>query len=168
MRAEDGRLGRVRPFWLLRSRAQRGTLISTGLVVVVIAFLASVMTGLALRSPDTAVRATLEHEPAAATSLALQASQGSDAEVQDAAVRSVVAHQFRGAPVRIAQTTFVPSAAVTGGGSATLSLLAWCLHRAGRTGEALAVLDEAFALGAGDPLLMTRARVIRAAVRQPV
>ena len=43
----------------------------------------------------------------------------------------------------------------------TLSLLAWCLHRAGRQDEALAVLDEAFALGAGDPLLQERARRIR-------
>jgi tetratricopeptide (TPR) repeat protein len=44
---------------------------------------------------------------------------------------------------------------------ATLSLLAWCLHRAGRTGEALTAVEEAFALGAGDPLLQRRARVIR-------
>jgi len=43
----------------------------------------------------------------------------------------------------------------------TLSLLAWCLHRAGRTAEARATLDEAFALGAGDPLLQARARAIR-------
>jgi tetratricopeptide (TPR) repeat protein len=42
----------------------------------------------------------------------------------------------------------------------TLSLLAWCLHRAGRREEALAVLDEAFALGAGDPRLRARAREI--------
>jgi tetratricopeptide (TPR) repeat protein len=44
---------------------------------------------------------------------------------------------------------------------ATLSLLAWCLYRAGHTDEALTALDEAFALGAGDPLLQKRARVIR-------
>lgn len=43
----------------------------------------------------------------------------------------------------------------------SLSLLAWCLHRAGRQDEALAVLEEAFALGAGDPLLQERARRIR-------
>ena len=43
----------------------------------------------------------------------------------------------------------------------TLSLLAWCLHKAGRRAEALATLDEAFALGAGDPLLLRRAREIR-------
>jgi tetratricopeptide (TPR) repeat protein len=43
----------------------------------------------------------------------------------------------------------------------TLSLLAWCLHLAGRRHEALAVLDEAFALGAGDPVLRARARRIR-------
>ena len=43
----------------------------------------------------------------------------------------------------------------------TLSLLAWCLYRAGRRDEALAVLDEAFARGAGDPLLQARARQIR-------
>jgi tetratricopeptide (TPR) repeat protein len=43
----------------------------------------------------------------------------------------------------------------------TLSLLAWCLHRAGRRDEALAVVEEAFALGAGDPRLQARARAIR-------
>ncbi|TFV89858.1 hypothetical protein [Blastococcus sp. CT_GayMR16] len=43
----------------------------------------------------------------------------------------------------------------------TLSLLAWCLHRAGRRDEALAVVEEAFALGAADPLLQARARAIR-------
>jgi tetratricopeptide (TPR) repeat protein len=45
----------------------------------------------------------------------------------------------------------------------TLSLLAWCLHRAGRRDEALAVVEEAFALGAGDPRLQARARTIRQA-----
>jgi tetratricopeptide (TPR) repeat protein len=45
----------------------------------------------------------------------------------------------------------------------TLSLLAWCLYRGGRTAEALAVLDEAFALGAGDPRLQSRAQEIRRA-----
>ena len=48
----------------------------------------------------------------------------------------------------------------------TLSLLAWCLFRGGRTAEALTVLDEAFALGAGDPLLQARAREIRAAAAE--
>ena len=45
----------------------------------------------------------------------------------------------------------------------TLSLLAWCLHRAGCRDEALAVLEEAFARGAGDPRLQARAREIRKA-----
>jgi tetratricopeptide (TPR) repeat protein len=45
----------------------------------------------------------------------------------------------------------------------TLSLLAWCLHRAGCRDEALALLDEAVALGAGDPQLQARAREIRKA-----
>jgi tetratricopeptide (TPR) repeat protein len=44
---------------------------------------------------------------------------------------------------------------------ATLSLLAWCLHRAGRTAEAVAAVEAAEALGAGDPRLRTRAQVIR-------
>jgi tetratricopeptide (TPR) repeat protein len=46
---------------------------------------------------------------------------------------------------------------------ATLSLLAWCLHRAGRTTEALAAVEAAEALGAGDPGLRTRATTIRRA-----
>jgi tetratricopeptide (TPR) repeat protein len=44
---------------------------------------------------------------------------------------------------------------------ATLSLLAWCLYRAGRTAEALAAVEEAEALGADDPRLRARAREIR-------
>jgi tetratricopeptide (TPR) repeat protein len=46
---------------------------------------------------------------------------------------------------------------------ATLSLLAWCLHRAGRTADALAAVEAAEALGAGDPRLRARARTIRLA-----
>jgi tetratricopeptide (TPR) repeat protein len=46
---------------------------------------------------------------------------------------------------------------------ATLSLLAECLHRAGRTAEALSAVEEAEALGAGDPRLRARARAIRLA-----
>lgn len=144
---------------------------STGLVVVVIAFLASVMTGLALRSPDAAVRATLEYEPAAATSLALQASQGSDPEVQDAAVRSVVARQFRGIPLRIAQTAFVPGVAVAGGGSATLLVASDALEERARLisgrwpastsgpGAGEAAVDTDFArthrLGLGDTAVLS-------------
>jgi Flp pilus assembly protein TadD len=44
----------------------------------------------------------------------------------------------------------------------TLSLLGWCLFRAGRVEEARAVIAEALALGAGDPRLQERARVIGA------
>ncbi len=44
----------------------------------------------------------------------------------------------------------------------TLSLLGWCLFRAGRVDEARAVIAEALALGAGDPRLQERARVIGA------
>jgi tetratricopeptide (TPR) repeat protein len=47
----------------------------------------------------------------------------------------------------------------------TLSLLALCLHRAGRSAEAGAAVDEAFALGAADPVLQARAREIVAAHR---
>ena len=46
---------------------------------------------------------------------------------------------------------------------ATLSLLAWCLHRAGRPAEALAAVEAAEALGAGDPRLRSRAVVVRRA-----
>jgi Flp pilus assembly protein TadD len=44
----------------------------------------------------------------------------------------------------------------------TLSLLGWCLFRAGRVDEARAVIAEALALGAGDPRLQERSRVISA------
>jgi len=43
----------------------------------------------------------------------------------------------------------------------TLSLLAWCLYRAGRTAEAVAAVEAAEALGAGDPRLRERAALIR-------
>jgi tetratricopeptide (TPR) repeat protein len=46
---------------------------------------------------------------------------------------------------------------------ATLSLLAWCLYRAGRTDEALMTLDKAVARGAGDPRFRDRAEAIRRA-----
>jgi tetratricopeptide (TPR) repeat protein len=46
---------------------------------------------------------------------------------------------------------------------ATLSLLAWCLHRAGRHPEALATVAAAEALGAGDPRLRGMASIIRGA-----
>jgi hypothetical protein len=42
----------------------------------------------------------------------------------------------------------------------TLSLLGWCLFRAGRVEEARAVLREALSLGAGDPRLRDRARAV--------
>lgn len=42
----------------------------------------------------------------------------------------------------------------------TLSLLGWCLFRAGRTDEARAAIAAARALGAADPLLQARARQI--------
>ena len=45
---------------------------------------------------------------------------------------------------------------------ATLSLLGWCLFRAGRVEEARAEIAEALALGAADPRLQARARVIGA------
>ncbi|WP_348786564.1 hypothetical protein [Leifsonia sp. NPDC080035] len=162
MRAKPDRGAAVRPFWLLRSRAQAGTLAATGLVVVVVAFLASVMAGLALRSPDAAVRATLAEEPAAVTSLALQATASSDAEAQDAAVRSVIGSRFRGAPMDVDAVSFVPSAAVSGGGSALLLVSDRALEdrvrfvsgRAPGAGEA--AVDAAFArahtLKAGDAL----------------
>jgi hypothetical protein len=146
----------VRPFWLLRSRAQLGTLVSTGLVVVVVAFLASVMTGLALRSPDAAVRATLAHEPAAATSLAVQASRSTDAAEQSAAVRSVIRSQFGGVPLRTAETAFVPAAAVEGGGSAALLVASGDVRGRVRvvsgqwpSGPAEVAVDESFARAHG-------------------
>ena len=164
MRAGDGRSGRARSFWPQRSRAQAGALAATGLVVVVVAFLASVMTGLALRSPDAAVRATIAEEPAAVTSLAVQASRSTDAATQDEAVRRVLREQFRGASVRVASSSFVPSAAVTGGGSALLLVTSDDLRKRvqpteGRwpSTEAEVAVDTAFArahrVSVGDTLV---------------
>ena len=44
----------------------------------------------------------------------------------------------------------------------SLSLLGWCLFRAGRVDEARAVLAEALSLGAGDPRPHERARAVGA------
>src|SRR6478609_3894880 len=107
MRATIGGRGRVRSFWVQRSRAQRGTLVATGVVVAVVAVLASVMTGLALRSPDAAVRATLTEEPAGVTSLAVQGSRSDDPEAQDAAVRAIIGQRFPEGAVAVAATASV-------------------------------------------------------------
>lgn len=168
MRAREGRAAagvrRPRSFWLQRSRAQSGTLVATGLVIVVIAALASVMSGLAFRSPTAAVRATLADEPAAVTSLALESSALSDLTAQDAEVRRALGHRFTRLPVSISSTFSAPQVAVgaagpaadaaadSGGGSALLLVADDGLHSrtvvtAGRwptaTGEA--AVDEAFA-----------------------
>lgn len=151
MRASSGQGAGVRPFWVLRSRAQAGTLAATGLVVLIVAVLASVMTGLALRSPDAAVRATIQQEPAAVTSLALQAAASSDPAAQDAAVRSVIGARFRTAPVTVDALSFVPSAPVAGGGTALLladdpALADRVRFDAGRApGAGQAAVDSAFA-----------------------
>lgn len=163
MRAGGVRAGRSRPFWLLRSRAQAGTLVATALIVVVVAFLASAMTGLAVRSPDTAVRATLEQEPAGVTSLAVQASRSTDAETQSSAVEQVVRRAFHGAPLQVERTASVPSAAVHGGGAAMLLVADDALRKRVRftdgrwpAGAAQVAVDAAFArahsLAVGDVL----------------
>ncbi|WP_295124099.1 hypothetical protein [uncultured Leifsonia sp.] len=156
MRAREGRAApgvrRPRSFWLQRSRAQSGTLVATGLVIVVVAALAGAMSGLAFRSPTAAVRATLADEPAAVTSLALESSALSDLEAQDAEVRRALEHRFSHLPVSVAGTFSAPQVAVAGGGSALLLVADGALRSrvvvsAGRwpasTGEA--AVDEAFA-----------------------
>src|SRR6478735_708618 len=102
MRATIGGRGRVRSFWVQRSRAQRGTLVATGVVVAVVAVLASVMTGLALRSPDAAVRATLT----------VQGSRSDDPEAQDAAVRAIIGQRFPEGAVAVAATASVATVGV--------------------------------------------------------
>ncbi|MFE4952361.1 FtsX-like permease family protein [Leifsonia sp. NPDC056665] len=102
-------------FWLQRARAQAGTLVATGLVVVVVAALASVMTGLAFRSPTSAVHATLAAEPAAVTSVALESSALSDLDAQDADVRRALAKRLSGLPVAVASSFSAPSVPVEGG-----------------------------------------------------
>lgn len=156
MRARDGRAGagprRQRPFWLQRSRAQRGTLVATGLVIVVVAALASVMSGLAFRSPTAAVRATLSDEPAAVTSLALESSALSDLRAQDAEVRRVLAHRFERLPASVAGAFSAPQVPVAGGGTGLLLVAGDDLHSrvvvsGGRwpAASGQAAVDEAFA-----------------------
>lgn len=161
MRAREGRAGagvrRPRSFWLQRSRAQRGTLLATGLVIVVVAALASVMSGLAVRSPTAAVRATLSGEPSAVTSLALESTALSDLTAQDAEVRRVLAHRLSGLSAAVVGTFAAPQVPVakdadTAGGDALLLVAADDLRSrvvvsAGRwpTGDGQAAVDEAFA-----------------------
>ncbi len=161
MRAREGRAGagvrRPRSFWLQRSRAQRGTLLATGLVIVVVAALASVMSGLAVRSPTAAVRATLAGEAPAVTSLALESSALSDLIAQDAEVRRVLAHRLSGLSATVAGTFSAPQVPVTrdgdnGGSNALLLVAADDLRSrvvvsAGRwpAGDGQTAVDEAFA-----------------------
>jgi len=124
MRAGSGRDARIRAFWFVRSGAQRGVLVATAVTVLVVAFLASAMVGLAVRSPTLAVRQSIEAGPASAVSLALQASLDSDAHEQDVTVRSILAKRFAGTTVTIDRTAFVSAVAVvaTGGRKAALAL----------------------------------------------
>ncbi|QNE35453.1 hypothetical protein [Leifsonia shinshuensis] len=141
-------------FWVQRARAQAGTLVATGLVVVVVAALASVMTGLAFRSPTSAVHATLAAEPAAVTSVALESSALSDLNAQDAEVRRTLAKRLSGLPVAVASTFSAPSVPVEGGGGRTAELLVAGDGLQGRvtmtqgrwpSGDAEAAVDTAFA-----------------------
>ncbi|GAA4154786.1 FtsX-like permease family protein [Leifsonia shinshuensis] len=157
-------------FWLQRSRAHAGTLIATGLVVVVVAALASVMTGLAFRSPTAAVHATLAAEPAAVTSLALESSALPDLAAQDTEVRRTLGARFAGLPVAVAATFSAPSVPVHGGRSALLlvsgddlrqrvSLTQGRWPSAGAAGGVQeAAVDAAFArshsVGVGDRLVL--------------
>ncbi|MFF2053910.1 hypothetical protein ACFVU2_20055 [Leifsonia sp. NPDC058194] len=105
--------GRIRAFWPQRSRAQTGVLVSTALTVLVIAFLACTMAGLAVRSPTVAVRQSVEAGPASTVAVAYQAAlDPDDPAAQDRTVRSVLERQFRSAPVTVDHTAFAPSIAL--------------------------------------------------------
>ncbi|GAA1439749.1 hypothetical protein [Leifsonia poae] len=112
----------MRPFWPVRSRAQAGVLAATALTVLVITFLAAVMVGLAVRSPTAAVRQSIEAGPAAAVSLALQASLSEDGDAQDSVVRATIAKSFAGTAVTVDRTAYVASAALTTSGRSVLAL----------------------------------------------
>jgi hypothetical protein len=113
--------GRIRTFWPQRSRAQAGVLAATALTVVVIAFLACTMAGLAVRSPTLAVRQSIEAGPAATVAEAYQSAlDPDDARAQDRTVRSVVARQFRAAPVTVDRTAFAASVSIGGDRNALL------------------------------------------------
>lgn len=105
--------GRIRAFWPQRSRAQAGVLAATALTVLVIAFLAATMAGLAVRSPTVAVRQSVEAGPAAAVAEAYQSALDADDPAgQDRTVRSVIDRQFRTAPVTVDRTAFAPGVAI--------------------------------------------------------
>lgn len=113
--------GRIRAFWPQRSRAQAGVLAATALTVVVIAFLACTMAGLAVRSPTLAVRQSIEAGPAATVAEAYQSAlDPDDARAQDRTVRSVLARQFKAAPVTVDRTAFAASVAIGGDRTALL------------------------------------------------
>jgi hypothetical protein len=118
-----------------------------------------------------------EFREALGTALAAAGQSGAAAECHETALAEYRASAARGevhylhhlaaffADVRLDPEAAVSWARADVGlrrNGATLSMLAWCLHRAGRT-EALTVIEAAESLGAGDPLLRTRARAIRLA-----
>ena len=110
----------------------------------------------------TALQAIGEADAAAAChATALSTYLGSVARGEVHYLHHLAAFHADVHPHAAAAVTWAREDAVLHRNGTTLSLLAWCLHRAGRRVEALTVLDEAFALGAGDPLLQVRARAIR-------
>lgn len=114
MRASGGSEGRIRAFWVQRSRAQAGVLAATALTVLVVTLLASTMVGLAVRSPTVAVRQSIQAGPAVSVAQAEQGTLGSDPDEQDATVRSIIAKRFSGASVTVDRSAFVAAVPLTG------------------------------------------------------
>ncbi|WP_157480338.1 FtsX-like permease family protein [Leifsonia sp. Root227] len=114
MRASGGSEGRIRAFWLQRSRAQAGVLTATALTVLVVTLLASTMVGLAVRSPTVAVRQSIQAGPAVSIAQAEQGALAGAATEQDATVRSIIRKHFTGAAVTVDRSAFVPSVPLAG------------------------------------------------------
>ncbi|UAJ78232.1 hypothetical protein IT072_13245 [Leifsonia sp. ZF2019] len=110
---------RLRAFWPQRSLAQTGVLASSALTVLVIAFLACTMAGLAVRAPNNAVRQTVQAGPAATVAETYQAAlDPREAGEQDRTVRSVLSRLFHGAPVTVDRTAFASGVDLGDGRSA--------------------------------------------------
>ncbi|HEY4267425.1 MAG TPA: FtsX-like permease family protein [Galbitalea sp.] len=89
--------------WRRRSGAQRFVLVTSAATVLILSFALSTVVGLSSRIPVNAVRTTVSDGPASIVADTLSATESSHPSRQDAVVRQIIAHEFRGAPLTVSR-----------------------------------------------------------------
>jgi hypothetical protein len=95
--------------WRRRSAAQRFVLVTSAATVLILSFALSTIVGLGSRIPVDAVRTTIADGPASVVAVTLTATESSHPARQDAAVRQIIAREFRDAPLVITRTSTAAS-----------------------------------------------------------